>query len=70
MRWWVTLFFLRKQQHTVSGEQKLLGCVSLLLKRLQMEDSKDLVAPFLITHPLVFSDVKDNVVLPGDILLT
>lgn len=35
-----------------------------------MEDSKDLVAPFLIAHPLVLSDIKDNVVLPGDILLT
>lgn len=35
-----------------------------------MENSKDLAAPFLITHPLVFSDIKDNVVLPGDILLT
>lgn len=44
--------------------------LSVLLRRLQMENSKDLVAPFLITHPLVFSDIKDNVVLPGDILLT
>jgi len=43
---------------------------SVLLRRLQMEDSKDLVAPFLFTHPLVFSGIKDNVVLPGDILLT
>lgn len=44
--------------------------VSVILRRLQMEDSKDLVALFLIIHPLVFFDIKGSVVLPGDILLT
>lgn len=43
--------------------------VSLLLMRLQMEDSNDIVAPFLITHPQVISDTKNEVILPGDILL-
>lgn len=38
--------------------------------RLQTEDSNDIVAPFLITHPQVISDIKDNVIFPGDILLT
>lgn len=44
--------------------------VSVLLMRLQTEDSNDIVAPFLITHPQVISDIKDNVIFPGGILLT
>lgn len=38
--------------------------------RLQMEDSSDIVAPFLITYPQVIPGIKDSVILPGDILLT
>lgn len=44
--------------------------VFVLLMRPQMEDSNDFVAPFVITHPQVISDIKGNVILPGDILLT
>lgn len=44
--------------------------VSVLLMGLQMEDSNDIVASFIITHSQVISDNKDNGILPGDILLT
>lgn len=37
---------------------------------LRLEDTNDIVAPFLITDPQVISDIKDNVILPGDILPT
>lgn len=44
--------------------------VSVLLMGLRLEDTNDIVAPFLITDPQVISDIKDNVILPGDILPT
>lgn len=58
------------EKATAHGIKRIYAAWVSVLRRLQMEDSEDLVAPFLITCPLVFSDIKDNVVLPGDILLT
>lgn len=40
------------------------------MRRVKVEDSKDLVFPFIMIHSLVLSDIKDNVILLSDLLLT